>query len=84
MPFALNTHRPDLEQNLLDTFPTGSLVVRGLKNRSSTLRQKYAHIVAEYFSGERFAMAPEFVLGRIEATQPETLLSELNREAWKW
>ena len=83
IPFALGKYRPSLEQHLLDTYPSGSLVLRDLQPRSTRLKEGHDSIVKE-FSSANYDQAPEFVFTRAAAEQPEGLISTLNLEAWKW
>ncbi|MET9117329.1 class I SAM-dependent methyltransferase [Streptomyces longwoodensis] len=69
----LARHRPDLVTVLVDTQPTGQLVVFGADPRNTVLRARYAEIVAEYDVPDP-QKVPEGVLERVGAVRPEALL----------
>jgi hypothetical protein len=69
----LARYRPDLVTVLVDTRPTGQLVVFGADPRNPVLRQKYAEIEAEFDVPDP-QKVPETVLERVRAVPPEKLL----------
>ncbi|MFF3346332.1 class I SAM-dependent methyltransferase [Streptomyces sp. NPDC002779] len=69
----LARHRPDLVTVLVDTQPTGQLVVFGADPHNTVLRDKYDEIVAEYDVPDP-QKVPETILDRTRAVRPETLL----------
>ena len=69
----LNRHRPDLVTVLVDTQPTGQLVVFGADPRDRVLPDRYDDIVAEFDVPDP-QKVPETVLDRVRAVRPETLL----------
>ncbi|MEU4041483.1 class I SAM-dependent methyltransferase [Streptomyces antibioticus] len=69
----LNRYRPDLVTVLVDTQPTGQLVVFGADPRNRVLSQKYDEIIAEYDVPDP-QKVPESVLDRVRAVPPEVLL----------
>ncbi|MEU3279006.1 class I SAM-dependent methyltransferase [Streptomyces antibioticus] len=69
----LNRYRPDLVTVLVDTQPTGQLVVFGADPRNRVLSQKYDEIIAEYDVPDP-QKVPESVLDRVRAVPPEMLL----------
>ncbi|WP_367319067.1 class I SAM-dependent methyltransferase [Streptomyces sp. HUAS ZL42] len=70
---VLARYRPDLVTVLVDTQPTGQLVVFGADPRNKVLREKYEEIVAEYVVPDP-QKVPEAILERAGAVQPEALL----------
>lgn len=69
----LGRHRPDLVTVLVDTQPTGQMLVFGADPGNTVLRDKYDEIVAEYDVPDP-QKVPESVLGRVSAVKPEALL----------
>ncbi|KUO18251.1 class I SAM-dependent methyltransferase [Streptomyces dysideae] len=69
----LARYRPDLVTVLVDTQPTGQLVVFGADRRNTVLRERYEEIVAEYDVPDP-QKVPETVLDRAGAVPPEALL----------
>ncbi|MFF3332359.1 class I SAM-dependent methyltransferase [Streptomyces sp. NPDC002888] len=69
----LARHRPDLVTVLVDTQPTGQLVVFGADPRNTVLRDRYDEIVAEYDVPDP-QKVPEAILERAGAVRPQTLL----------
>ena len=69
----LGRYRPDLVTVLVDTQPTGQLVVFGADPRSTVLRDRYDEIVAEYEVPDP-QKVPETILDRAGAVAPEELL----------
>lgn len=45
---CLNKYRPDLEMLILNTLPTGLLIIRGLDHTNTILKDKYNAIVKEF------------------------------------
>ncbi|WP_043733289.1 methyltransferase type 11 [Streptomyces zinciresistens] len=69
----LRRHRPDLLTVLVDTRPTGQLVVFGADRRDTVLRERYEDVVAEYTVPDP-QQVPGAVLDRAGAVAPRTLL----------
>lgn len=69
----LTRYRPDLVTVLVDTQPTGQLVVFGADPRNRVLTRKYDEIIAEYDVPDP-QKVPESVLDRVRAVPPRTLL----------
>ncbi|MGW0583328.1 class I SAM-dependent methyltransferase, partial [Streptomyces sp. NPDC002920] len=69
----LTHHRPDLVPVLVDTHPTGQLVVFGADPHNRVLHDRYDEILAEYDVPDP-QKVPESVLDRVQAVPPETLL----------
>ncbi|GGL63504.1 hypothetical protein GCM10010129_04020 [Streptomyces fumigatiscleroticus] len=69
----LARYRPDLVTVLVDTHPTGQLVVFGADPASTVLKDRYDDIVAEFLVPDP-QKVPESILDRVEAVQPERLL----------
>lgn len=65
---CLARHRPDLQLLLLDTSPTGLLIITGLNPANPILWERYNPIVREFLSTE--AAPAESVLQRQEAASP--------------
>jgi hypothetical protein len=70
---VLNRFRPDLVTVLVDTQPTGQLVVFGADPDNTVLSDKYEEILAEYVVPDP-QKVPETVLERTSAVKPETLV----------
>ena len=70
----LNRYRPELVTVLVDTQPTGQLVVFGADPSSTVLKDKYDEIIAEYEVPDP-QKVPEAILERASAIKPETLLN---------
>ncbi len=69
----LGRYRPDLVTVLVDTRPTGQLVVFGADPRNRVLRDRYDEIVAEYEVPDP-QKVPEVILDRVAAVAPEALV----------
>ncbi|MEU1271522.1 class I SAM-dependent methyltransferase [Streptomyces sp. NPDC005799] len=69
----LGRYRPDLTMVLVDTQPTGQLVVFGADHENTVLKDKYDEIMAE-FNVPDPQKVPEAILERVKAVKPETLL----------
>lgn len=69
----LARYRPDLVTVLVDTQPTGQLVVFGADPKNTVLRDRYDEIVAEYDLPDPQTV-PESILARAGAVPPGTLL----------
>jgi hypothetical protein len=69
---VLERYRPDLTTVLLDTEPTGLLVVLGLDPTSTALADRYDAIVAENVADDP-QVVPEDVLQRRGAVDPEVV-----------
>jgi hypothetical protein len=69
----LNRYRPDLVTVLVDTQPTGQLIVFGADHNNTVLKDKYDEIIAEFQVPDP-QKVPESVLERVKAVTPETLL----------
>ncbi|MER5428176.1 class I SAM-dependent methyltransferase [Streptomyces sp. NPDC002588] len=69
----LDRHRPDLVTVLVDTRPTGQLLVFGADPRNEVLRESYDDVVAEFLVPDP-QKVPEAVLDRVRAVPPEALL----------
>ena len=67
---VLERYRPDLTTVLLDTQPTGMLLVLGLDPSSTVLTHSYDEILAEFVTGEPGPL-PDDVLDRRAASDPE-------------
>ncbi|WP_328350190.1 class I SAM-dependent methyltransferase [Streptomyces sp. NBC_00445] len=70
---VLNRFRPDLVTVLVDTQPTGQLVVFGADPGNTVLSDKYDEILAEYVVPDP-QKVPETILERTSAVKPETLV----------
>jgi hypothetical protein len=70
---VLARYRPDLVTVLVDTQPTGQLVVFGADHESSVLKDKYDEIIAEYEVPDP-QKVPETILERASAVTPEALV----------
>ncbi|MFE6287096.1 class I SAM-dependent methyltransferase [Streptomyces sp. NPDC057877] len=66
----LARYRPDLATVLVDTQPTGQLVVFGADPHNTVLKDKYDEIMAEYEVPDP-QKVPEAVLERVRAVRPE-------------
>jgi hypothetical protein len=62
-------YRPDLELLLLDSDPTGLLIVTGLDRANDVLWEQYDSILAEFMLA-RYSSPPAEVLGRRDALSP--------------
>jgi hypothetical protein len=71
----LRAWRPDLHMALVDTQPTGVLVVWGLDPASTVLADEYDEIIRH--APLEDAPVPSWVLGREHAAQPEAVLAEI-------
>jgi hypothetical protein len=69
----LARHRPDLVTVLVDTQPTGQLLVFGAAPHSRVLSRRYDEILAEFDVPDP-QKVPETVLDRVRAVPPRTLL----------
>jgi hypothetical protein len=69
----LNRYRPDLVTVLVDTQPTGQLVIFGADPTSTVLSDKYDEIMAEFEVPDP-QKVPEAVLERVQAVAPEELV----------
>lgn len=70
----LKKHRPDLAITLLDTEPSGVMVVSGLNPQNTTLAQLYPTILEEWVEVET---VPEDVLSRDKAYSPDEFIQEV-------
>jgi hypothetical protein len=70
---VLARYRPDLVTVLVDTQPTGQLLIFGGDPENTVLTDKYDEIMAEYLV-EDPQKVPESILGRSAAVSPESLL----------
>lgn len=70
---VLRQYRPDLTLSLVDTAPTGLLVVTGLDPRSPVLTDRYDEIVEKYAVPDPQDVPPA-ILGREGALDAEALL----------
>jgi len=68
---CLRRHRPDLNLTLLDTNPTGLLLVTNPDPGNTSLRENYAAIVAEFTRADAPGPGPD-VLAREGAENPAT------------
>jgi hypothetical protein len=73
MSEVLKAYRPDLTTILVDTLPTGVLVVLGLDPENTTLRDRYDEIVAAYVHDDPQPV-PDHILGRADARDARILL----------
>ena len=71
---VLRRYRPDLTLLLVDTAPTGLLMVLGLDPASTVLRDNYDAIIAEYVVPDP-QNVPESILRRDGAVDPAALLA---------
>lgn len=71
----LRLYRPDLELRLVDTFPTGTLVVWKLDPGNQVLHDAYNVIMS--MNLEDFNEVPEEVINRTEALPPYAVIQEL-------
>lgn len=69
----LHRYRPDLVTVLVDTQPTGQLVVFGADPDNTVLRDNYDEIIAEFEVPDP-QKVPEGILERLRAVTPETLV----------
>lgn len=69
----LARYRPDLVTVLVDTAPTGQLIVFGADPDNTVLSDKYDEIIAEFEVADP-QKVPESVLERTPAVKPETLV----------
>jgi hypothetical protein len=69
----LGRYRPDLVTVLVDTQPTGQLVVFGADHSNTVLNDKYDEIIDEFKVPDP-QKVPEAVLERVKAVKPETLV----------
>jgi predicted O-methyltransferase YrrM len=73
----LARYRPDLDLILVDTAPTGVLVVRGVDRTDSALTGQYLHdLISEQLYDA--PPVPERVLSRADAVQPEVALQRIH------
>jgi Methyltransferase domain len=72
--FALKRHRPDLKQVLVDTEPTGTLLVARLDPASAVLSDRLDEIVRDYVQPDPQPV-PADVLARTGAITPKRALS---------
>lgn len=70
---VLRQYRPELILTLVDTWPTGLLLVTGLDPGSRVLKDRYDEIVEKYVTDDPQDV-PSSVLSRDGAVAPETLL----------
>lgn len=70
---VLRQYRPDLTLTLVDTRPTGLLLVTGLDPESRVLNDRYDEIVEKYVTDDPQDVPPA-ILSREGAVAPETLL----------
>ncbi|MEU3557735.1 methyltransferase type 11 [Streptomyces fragilis] len=75
----LRRYRPDLRTVLVDTQPTGQLLVFGADPSNTVLQDKYDEIIAEFEVPDP-QKVPESILGRTTAVRAEDLL---NAGFWK-
>lgn len=75
----LREYRPDLQIALVDTQPTGVMLVWGLNPDDRTIQDGYEEIVARWPLAD--TPVPADVLGRTEAVTPARALDALRR--WK-
>lgn len=68
--------RPDLHLTLVDTQPTGLLLVRGLDPASTRLADAYGHILAAHPPTD--LPVPNAVLNRAAALNPDTALLDID------
>lgn len=68
---VLNRFRPDLVTVLVDTQPTGQLIVFGADPNNTVLKDKYDEIIAEYVVPDP-QKVPEAVLERVKAVKPRS------------
>lgn len=71
---TLDRYRPDLATVLVDTHPTGQLVVFGADPTSTVLHDNYDRIIEEFEVPDP-QKVPESILERTTAVRPEDLLS---------
>jgi len=72
----LTQNCPELEVTLIDTAPTGTMVVQGLDQPSSVQRLDYDSVVARYM---QVTKVPEYILQRTSSVDPEAFLVALQR-----
>jgi hypothetical protein len=70
---VLSRYRPDLVTVLVDTQPTGQLIVFGADPNNTVLKDKYDEIIAEFVVPDP-QKVPEAVLERVKAVKPEELV----------
>ncbi|MFI6659248.1 class I SAM-dependent methyltransferase [Streptomyces sp. NPDC050523] len=75
----LTRYRPDLKLVLVDTQPTGQLVIFGADPKNTVLTDKYDEIMAEFDVPDP-QKVPEAVLERVKAVKPEELMGA---DFWK-
>lgn len=71
----LTKYRPDLTIHLIDTSPTGTMVVWGMNPTSSVLPLGYMDIVEQWVEID---IVPEDILTRRNVVSPEAILSKLS------
>jgi hypothetical protein len=74
---VLVSHRPDLNQHLVDVSPAGALVVTGLDSRNVVLEKRYDDIAAEWLPRHH---VPDAILAREGAQQPDDVLATITAD----
>ena len=72
--YILTLHRPDLTVFLVDTWPTGTMVVHNLDPSDTVLPFCYQQLLDKYQSIED---VPQDILGRSQAVSPQYVLNHL-------
>lgn len=62
----LMRHRPDLQFDMLDAWPTGLVLVRGLDPENSVLPEVYDAVVAEFMATDIGRFGPEAYYGQFD------------------
>lgn len=76
---CLEAWRPDLHLTLLDTQPTGLMLISGLDSTNTTLASNYDAII-HMFDEDQYVLPPDTVIGREHSCVPDlTLLSSIFR-----
>lgn len=77
LPILLSVERPDLDLTLVDTSPSGLLLIRDLEPGSRVLQRRYRRIVRQWVRPG--AEVPDSVLSRMGAVAPATVLEHLRK-----
>ncbi len=81
--YILKDRRPDLHIQLVDTEPTGTMVVSALAPGSTQLAQEYFNITNEYLL-QNDDQVPDAILNRTDARDPEDVLITMTFERSTW
>jgi methyltransferase family protein len=81
--YILKDRRPDLHIQLVDTEPTGVMVVSDLEPGSTQLAEEYFNITND-LALQNNEQVPDAILARTEARSPEDVLITLTFEKSTW